>query len=125
MADKAGRNSFHAAGNPGPGFIPGLAHRHLPDPIAFGEIRSRLFSLRPHHFAAVVGFVPADGVNCVAAILLEAIAERFAVYHIDRNSFDEARRERIERVGKLAVRQAMALQRASNTGLVHVGLHPG
>src|SRR6266567_9591486 len=70
--------------------LPILLPRHLPDPIAFGGVRARLFSLRPRHFAAVVGFVPADGVNHVATVRLRAIAQWFAVNHVIRDFFHES-----------------------------------
>src|SRR6266487_1987768 len=58
--------------------LPILLPRHLPDPIAFGDVRARLFSPRPRQLAAIVGLVPADGVNHVTAIRVRAIAQWFA-----------------------------------------------
>lgn len=75
--------------------------------------------------AAIVGFIPANGIKQEFSVIGAAIEEGLAADDVMGNGFDELRHERVERVGILAVGEMIAFQGASDLGFVHHGLIVG
>src|SRR6266850_522224 len=72
--------------------------------------------------ASVVAFVPPDRVKDIMAGIGAAVSQRLAIDDVVGEFGDELRGERIQGFGKLSFRQAVALQRARDYGLVRRGL---
>src|SRR5437879_3479573 len=98
---------------------------HLPDPVASSGVHARvLLRISPGQHTTVIGLIPANGIENITTIGMGAVPERLSVNNVSRDGLDKSWRERGERVGELAKAQAVTFQRASDTGSIHVGLHP-
>src|SRR5881296_1520454 len=88
---------------------------HLPDPVALGDVHVPFFLLlEPRKLAAVVGFVPADGVENEPAIGISAVTKRLAVDDIIWEGVNENRNERVEPIWRRSVGEAAAFEGASD-----------
>src|SRR5207247_1398563 len=85
----------------------------------------RLLARSEHHLAAVVAFVPTDGVEKKAAILCQTILQRLASNEVRRELRQKLRPEGIQGVRITANREPVALQRAGDHGQVECSLAPG
>ena len=97
-----------------------IFHRIFPHPIALSFVK-----LSFTRNAAVVFFVPADGIENKPAIVGAAVFEGFAGDHVVGQAGGKARDERLEVFGELAVGQAVSFQRAGNGCLIGGGLGTG
>ena len=70
--------------------------RVAPDPITIGCIERRSLSFAERYHAAIVRFIPADGVERKPAICRAPIFQRSAADDIMRHLGDELRRKRVE-----------------------------
>ena len=93
--------------------------RRAPDPVALVDINSGRRTFVQDDHAAIVRFVPADGIEHKLAISGPAIMQRLAVDDVVRQLFHELWRERVEGFGIFSVCEPITFERNGDAGQIH------
>src|SRR5205814_8099557 len=95
-----------------------LFSRQPPNPVAVGGIHARRFFLGQDNGAAIILFIPANGVENELLIACTTVFQRLAGNHVIGELSQKAWHQRVEPVGILSICQAVSFQTASERGLI-------